>query len=72
MWVLYSEIVCENERIGSHRGACAGKFYLYIHQWFKLENILRQAVKKWSSAFYFQLFKTTNDRLWVGEVHEFM
>ena len=34
----------------------------------KLENILRQAVKKWSSAFYFQLFKTTNDRFWVGDV----
>ena len=25
----------------------------------ELENVLRQAVKKWSSAFYFQKFKTT-------------
>ena len=24
MWVLFTENVCENERIGSHRGACAG------------------------------------------------
>ena len=32
----------------------------------KLENVLRQAVKKWSSAFYFQNFKTTHDRFWGG------
>ena len=23
MWALFSENVCKNERIGSHRGACA-------------------------------------------------
>ena len=23
-WALFGENVCENERIGSHRGACAG------------------------------------------------
>ena len=35
----------------------------------KLENVLRQAVKKWSSAFYFQNFKTTHDRFWGGGVN---
>ena len=35
----------------------------------KLENLLRQAVKKWSSAFYFQKFKTTNDRFRGGGVN---
>ena len=24
-WALFSENVCENERIGSHRGACLGQ-----------------------------------------------
>ena len=24
MWALFIENVCEKERIGSHRGACAG------------------------------------------------
>ena len=24
MWALFGENVCENERIGSHRGACTG------------------------------------------------
>ena len=24
-WALFGENVCENERIGSHRGACAGR-----------------------------------------------
>ena len=24
MWALFGESVCKNERIGSHRGACAG------------------------------------------------
>ena len=32
----------------------------------KLENVLRQAIKKWSSTFYFQKFKTTNDRFQGG------
>ena len=27
-WVLFGENTCENERIGSRRGACAGKFFM--------------------------------------------
>ena len=35
----------------------------------KQENVLRQAVKKWSSAFYFKKFGTTNDQFWGGGVN---
>ena len=35
----------------------------------KLETVLRQAVKKWSSTFYFQKFKTTHDGFWGGGIN---
>ena len=35
----------------------------------KLENVLRQAVKKWSSAFYLKKFGITNDRFGGGGVN---
>ena len=34
----------------------------------ELENVLRQAVKKWSSAFYFKIYGTTNDRFQGGKL----
>ena len=43
-WALFGENVCKNERIGSHRGACARHAPSQIRQWYATEHNRRYHV----------------------------